>query len=1140
MKRVFFYYSGLLVITLPFFFCFQLFSQTIKNNDLIKQLAAVPIQSPNVASLVKFNEFPVNKFNGLIDVSFKLYEIKVNDLIVPITLKYHPSGIKVNEEASWVGLGWSLETGGMISHQINGYDDLGGGLNCFNYYFPYQNKPDNDNYNENRYGIAVDGATIFNKEGIRENIVDKFSYNQIDGEPDLYTYNIANSSGRFMVLGNEVVDLDKNNIVFKNCNTSSIDSIIAITPNGIKYKFKDIEKSLSITGINYEYEEIRPKKTAFFLSEIILPGNQKIIFHYKSFKQICSEKKIDIYYPNFNNRFMYNDYFPVSPSISEDCNCKYDEGRLIELNKDYKLKAYTFIRALYLEKIEFPNGSIEFITSERYDSYSLKLTSINVKDKKNNLVKKTIFDYDYFNGLEQGDGYNASSIKSFTSLNLNFPNEYLKKRLKLKSFSEEGKDFSCNEKYSFIYNEERKLPYKDSFSQDFWGYYNGALNKTLIPSYDLYASCLGIPAAFKTIDGANRTVNPNYMPTWSLTGIKHPTGGQSLFLFEPNQCVNFNIKSSELQNKWYAATDIGKGTSCVTFSLSVEKQMDISVLLMKNNQMTIGSDIWLPSYLYVQIEKYSPYYKEWKTFRNYFWGGAQVDFSRGSVYSMTFRKQQFPAGNYRLIANFPDNYANLGCLGSAMANISVQYDSVVVVNNSLVGGLRIKEINKISSDGKIAKIKYTYDDGIIATFPRLTWNNTYPYSKNDGTAYVAKEIKQTHLSTLPIVPFSFSANGGMVGYRKIVEEYPNNNIGRIEYKYSMNSDNGVMGGDGSLPGIHSAPNLLNGFLFEKCTYDMNNKLINKCTYKPSILSSKAYWAFKSNASLLSFSGNGASDTYRILSKYIKTYFYPIPQKKILLDSENEITYYNKNSVSTFKEYKYNSNGLLSQKICGRSRPGGYYEETYLYPYDLRGSSSIYALMVANNIIEPIVQKKIEHKSGLTIQKTDYWQPYTDLFVPHSITIQMLNMPAEKRITYDKYNKNGKLLCFSTDYQHQIVYLWGYNGEYPIAKIEGLNYEQVENALSTSFISELYSTTLFDEFIQNNIRDKIYILGGLVTTYTYQPLVGMTSSTDPSGLTTYYDYDDFNRLKRTYIKEKDSSGNEVEKNIQTYDYHYKNQ
>jgi YD repeat-containing protein len=52
----------------------------------------------------------------------------------------------------------------------------------------------------------------------------------------------------------------------------------------------------------------------------------------------------------------------------------------------------------------------------------------------------------------------------------------------------------------------------------------------------------------------------------------------------------------------------------------------------------------------------------------------------------------------------------------------------------------------------------------------------------------------------------------------------------------------------------------------------------------------------------------------------------------------------------------------------------------------------------------------------------------------------------------------------------------------------------------------------------------------ITTYTYKPLVGMTSMTDTKGLTTYYEYDGFQRLKSI----KDSDGNIVK----SYDYHYR--
>ena len=54
----------------------------------------------------------------------------------------------------------------------------------------------------------------------------------------------------------------------------------------------------------------------------------------------------------------------------------------------------------------------------------------------------------------------------------------------------------------------------------------------------------------------------------------------------------------------------------------------------------------------------------------------------------------------------------------------------------------------------------------------------------------------------------------------------------------------------------------------------------------------------------------------------------------------------------------------------------------------------------------------------------------------------------------------------------------------------------------------------------------------MTTYTYRPLVGMTSMTDAKGLTTYYGYDGFQRLKTI----KDREGNI----LKNYNYHYKDQ
>lgn len=53
----------------------------------------------------------------------------------------------------------------------------------------------------------------------------------------------------------------------------------------------------------------------------------------------------------------------------------------------------------------------------------------------------------------------------------------------------------------------------------------------------------------------------------------------------------------------------------------------------------------------------------------------------------------------------------------------------------------------------------------------------------------------------------------------------------------------------------------------------------------------------------------------------------------------------------------------------------------------------------------------------------------------------------------------------------------------------------------------------------------------ITSYTYQPLIGVTSVTDPKGYTMYYTYDDLNRLKTV----KDQQDHILSEN----EYHYKN-
>ena len=46
------------------------------------------------------------------------YPIKVDNLTIPLSVSYNTGGIKLNEVATSVGLGWSLNIPGYINHTV--------------------------------------------------------------------------------------------------------------------------------------------------------------------------------------------------------------------------------------------------------------------------------------------------------------------------------------------------------------------------------------------------------------------------------------------------------------------------------------------------------------------------------------------------------------------------------------------------------------------------------------------------------------------------------------------------------------------------------------------------------------------------------------------------------------------------------------------------------------------------------------------------------------------------------------------------------------------------------------------------------------------------------------------------------------
>ena len=88
-------------------------------------------------------------------------------------------------------------------------------------------------------------------------------------------------------------------------------------------------------------------------------------------------------------------------------------------------------------------------------------------------------------------------------------------------------------------------------------------------------------------------------------------------------------------------------------------------------------------------------------------------------------------------------------------------------------------------------------------------------------------------------------------------------------------------------------------------------------------------------------------------------------------------------------------------------------------------------------------------------------------------------------------------------------------------------DQLQNYTDLSDISIRNNLNSLNSFIRNNLP-----AGAKIETYTYKPMVGITSLTTVSNITTYYDYDSLGRLIESYIIK-----NGEKKILNSNEYHY---
>jgi len=241
-----------------------------------------------------------------------------------------------------------------------------------------------------------------------------------------------------------------------------------------------------------------------------------------------------------------------------------------------------------------------------------------------------------------------------------------------------------------------------------------------------------------------------------------------------------------------------------------------------------------------------------------------------------------------------------------------------------------------------------------------------------------------------------------------------------------------------------------------------------------------------------------------------------------------------NGVTKKTLYNYDTNDLLScqKEIDSHSDT---IKTVYNYLQNFKPvNTNSRNLLLRNYLNYPT--EKIQYKNAqyLSSQAYSYKKSTPYPLVDSVKTFIGSNRSNPNFTKYEVYDAYGNPVSVIKNGADKIVYLWGYNGQYPIAKIENATYENVKNALGGTLPESLSSNASFDASVITKLRsDNTNLSNAQITTYTYQPLAGILTETDPRGITTYYNYDTNNRLKETYIMIDGAK-----KVVQKYDYHYK--
>lgn len=569
-----------------------------KWQDIIQH--SIP-KSPEAAAYDKVTDIPVSMYAGRPNLSIPLYTVTSGDISLPISLDYDGGAIRVDQEATWVGLNWNLNAGGCITvNSVAGHSNRSSssvapgdyenrwkrlfnnaitreGYASGDFQIPY--KFDGMQPGRGRYGFNWLCGYNADTQDLDAALYDEI-LNYHNGECPVYHAVFMGNSLTFVwdPFRSEFFQtgLRKN---FRISGTPG--SYITLTDGrGVSYGFQFKEKIFPV-GSDADMDHYTYDGT-YYLTSIKSPTGHAISLAYT---------EEGGYYPvRHVSERLYDKEYPYSILFDSYCKSGANPTATTDAMPSVTLDTLSLVRSISpyfcINKCRLASITADSLTvafnacSVRKDlnfgkgkGNARTLDNIEIYKKeggKKAILKKYSFSYSYFQKNETGGNtlkdYWHKMAASTDVYSQYYPNDdFIYLRLKLDKLTEYGSDGTAKPSYEFGYYDG--LPGKNSAAQDYWGYYNGRENKngvaakddvydrtkryhTLIPRHysgsedglnDASSSLQG----YLNLYGADRRTNYRYVTVGMLFSVKYPSGGKESLSYRQNTFTNLSYESAD-------------------------------------------------------------------------------------------------------------------------------------------------------------------------------------------------------------------------------------------------------------------------------------------------------------------------------------------------------------------------------------------------------------------------------------------------------------------------------------------------------------------------------------------------------------------------------------------------------------------